>query len=82
MQIRKPAALLPAASLLPRTGCGTSDAIADWRTMQSRLNTLESYGIPTEFHSYTGLPHGFGLGTGTLAEGWLKDAAAFWEANM
>lgn len=29
---------------------GTSDGIANWKTMQSRLNTLESYGIPTEFH--------------------------------
>lgn len=63
--------------------CGTSDGIASWRTMQSRLNTLTArYGIPTEFHSYEGLGHGFGLGTGTVAEGWIKDAAAFWERNM
>ena len=61
--------------------CGTSDGIASWRTMQSRLNTLSGYGIPTEFHSYNGLPHGFGLGTGTAAEGWINDAAAFWERN-
>ncbi|MBQ9721301.1 MAG: esterase, partial [Oscillospiraceae bacterium] len=39
--------------------CGTSDGIADWRTMQSRLNTLtDRYGIPTEFHAYNGLSHG------------------------
>ncbi len=62
--------------------CGTSDGIASYRTMRSRLNTLQSYGIPTEFHSYTGLPHGFGIGTGTVAEGWLSDAVAFWETNM
>ena len=62
--------------------CGTSDGIADWRTMQSRLNTLTNrYGIPTEFHSYSGLSHGFGLGTDAVAEGWINDAAAFWEAN-
>ena len=36
---------------------GTSDGIASWKTMQSRLKTLESYGIPTEFHSFEGLPH-------------------------
>lgn len=29
-----------------------------------------------------GLGHGFGLGTGTVAEGWLDQAAAFWEAQM
>ena len=61
---------------------GTSDGIASWRTMQQRLETLDSYGIPTEFHSYEGLPHGFGLGTGTIAEGWIHDAVAFWESQM
>ena len=62
--------------------CGTSDGIASWRTMQSRLNAMSSLGIPTEFHSYQGLSHGFGLGTGTIAEGWINDAAHFWEAQM
>lgn len=61
---------------------GTSDGIASWRTMQQRLETLDSYGIPTEFHSYEGLPHGFGLGTGTVAEGWINDAVAFWESQQ
>ena len=58
--------------------CGTSDGIASWRTMQSRLESLSSLGIPTEFHSYSGLPHGFGIGTGTVAEGWINDAVRFW----
>ena len=63
--------------------CGTSDGIANYRTMESRLNTLTSrYGIPTEFHAYDGLPHGFGIGTGTVAEGWINDAVSFWEANQ
>lgn len=68
----------------PTYACfGTSDGIANYRTMESRLNTLTSrYGVPTEFHAYDGLSHGFGLGTGTVAEGWLNDAAAFWEANQ
>jgi len=59
--------------------CGTNDGIASWRTMQSRLESLSALGIPTEFHSYNGLPHGFGLGTGTVAEGWLTDAVHFWQ---
>lgn len=58
---------------------GTSDGIASWRTMQSRLERLEAFGIPTEFHAYRGLPHGFGLGVGTEAEGWIDDAVRFWE---
>ena len=36
-------------------------------------------GIDTEFHAYDGLPHGFGLGQGTAAEGWLNDAVRFWQ---
>ena len=58
------------------------DGIADWRIMQQRINTLSSYGIPTEFHVYKGLPHGFGLGQGTVAEGWLDLAVKFWERQM
>ncbi len=61
---------------------GTRDGIADWRTMQGRLDKLEALGIPTEFHSYDGLGHGFGIGTGTVAEGWVSDAIAFWENQM
>lgn len=64
----------------PTYACvGTGDGIASWRTMQSRLRSLEGLGIATEFHSYEGLPHGFGLGTGTIAEGWIQDAVSFWE---
>lgn len=66
----------------PTYACvGTRDGIAGWKTMQARLQSLEAFGIPTEFHAYKGLPHGFGLGRGTSAEGWIRDAAAFWEAQ-
>ena len=61
---------------------GTSDGIASWRTMQARLDAMDALGIPTEFHAYEGLYHGFGLGTGTVAEGWINDAVAFWEKQM
>ena len=60
---------------------GTNDGIASWRTMQRRLEAMAALGIPTEFHAYEGLGHGFGLGTGTVAEGWINDAVAFWEAS-
>ena len=50
--------------------------------MQRRLELLSKLDTPTEFHVYPGLGHGFGLGTGTVAEGWLNDAAAFWEKQM
>lgn len=67
----------------PTYACvGTNDGIASWRTMQARLEAMDALGIPTEFHSYEGLSHGFGLGTGTVAEGWINDAVAFWEKQM
>lgn len=67
----------------PTYACvGTSDGIASWRTMEARLNALQKLGIPTEFHAYEGLRHGFGLGTGTVAEGWIQDAVDFWEDQL
>ncbi|MBS6723650.1 MAG: alpha/beta hydrolase [Clostridiales bacterium] len=67
----------------PTFACvGESDGIANWRTMQRRLEAMSALGIPTEFHHYSDLPHGFGLGIGTAAEGWLEEAVDFWEAQM
>ena len=61
--------------------CGTADGIASWQGMKNRLAAMSEAGIPTEFHAYEGLPHGFGLGKGTVAEGWIEDAVRFWETN-
>ena len=61
---------------------GDRDGIADWRTMKRRTDAMSAAGIPTEFHVYGGLGHGFGLGQGTSAEGWLDLAVRFWERQM
>ena len=67
----------------PTYACvGDRDGIANWRVMQVRLEAMQQAGIDTEFHVYSGLGHGFGLGTGTSAEGWINDAVAFWEQQM
>lgn len=60
---------------------GESDGIANYNTMKTRINNILAMGIPTEYHSYAGLGHGFGLGIGTIAEGWFDQAVAFWERN-
>ena len=66
----------------PTFACvGDSDGIANWRTMQRRIEAISAMGVPTEFHVYSGLGHGFGLGTGTVAEGWFDLAVNFWEEN-
>lgn len=61
---------------------GDNDWIANWKTMQMRLFALNKMGIPTEFHVYHGLSHGYGLGYGTAANGWIKDAIKFWQKNI
>lgn len=61
---------------------GDHDGIADWRGMERRINALSAMGVDTEFHHYPGLGHGFGLGVGTAAEGWIDDAIAFWEKQI
>ena len=60
---------------------GKNDWIANWKTMENRLKNLQKLGINTEFHSFDGLGHGFGLGTGTKADGWINYAIQFWENN-
>ncbi|HBI59761.1 MAG TPA: alpha/beta hydrolase [Lachnospiraceae bacterium] len=61
---------------------GENDGIANWRVMKARLDGMSALGIDTEFHSYPGLSHGFGLGTGTVAEGWIDEAIAFWQRQL
>ena len=60
---------------------GDNDAIASASAMRRRVNNLNALGIDAEFHLYPNLRHGFGLGIGTSAEGWEKDAVRFWEAH-
>ena len=61
---------------------GDSDGIASAATMERRVNSMRSAGIDVEFHVYQNVGHGFGLGIGTNAEGWLEDAVRFWESHM
>lgn len=43
------------------------------------VEAYEALGIPVAVHTYTGVDHGYGTGGGTTAEGWMEEAAAFWE---
>ena len=61
---------------------GTSDGIAYYRTMERRINAIKANGTDAEIEIFNGLSHGFGLGTGTAAEGWIDRAVKFWERNM
>lgn len=39
---------------------------------------LDTYGVPYEMHVYRNAGHAIGTGQHTDADGWLKEAAAFW----
>ena len=67
----------------PTYACvGTSDGIASYRTMERRINKIKANGTNAEIDIFDGLPHGFGLGEGTIAEGWIDHAIKFWENQI
>lgn len=67
----------------PTYNCvGTRDGLANYRTMESRIRQIQKNGTDAEIEVFEGLSHGFGLGTGTVAEGWLDRAVEFWEGQM
>ena len=61
---------------------GGRDNIALPAVMESRIENLRAAGTEVEYHLYQSLGHGFGLGVGTEAEGWISDAVAFWEKQL
>ena len=61
---------------------GSNDGIANYRTMERRIEAIKANGTDAEIEVFNGLSHGFGLGTGTAAEVWLDDAVHFWERQM
>ena len=67
----------------PTFACvGTNDGIASYKTMEDRINRIKANGIDAEIEVFQGLSHGFGLGEGTVAEGWINNAIEFWEKHM
>jgi len=58
------------------------DGIAPPATMERRVVALRRLGTVVEYRKYKGVSHGFGLGTGTTAEGWIGDAVRFWERQV
>ena len=61
---------------------GEEDGIAPPAVMERRVEALRKSGTPVEFHKFKGLGHGFGLGKGTSAEGWVFEAIRFWETSI
>ncbi len=47
-----------------------------------RVNSLNAVGVETELEMFETLYHGYNIGRGTEAEGWVDRAIAFWERHM
>jgi hypothetical protein len=55
------------------------DGIASYRIMENCINQIKANGTDAEIEIFDNLPHGFGLGEGAIAEGWIDHAGKFWE---
>lgn len=67
----------------PTYACvGTSDLIANYQVMENRINEIKLNGTDAQIEVFDGLPHGFGLGEGTNAEGWINHAIEFWKRQI
>lgn len=58
---------------------GDQDGISPAAAMERRIADLQAQGVEVGYRKIDGLGHGFGLGTGTAAEGWIVEATRFWE---
>jgi acetyl esterase/lipase len=61
---------------------GDDDGIAPPAVMEKRVMALRRSGTDVEYHRYPRVGHGFGLGVGTSAEGWIADAVRFWAKEI
>lgn len=61
---------------------GETDGIALPAVMERRVAALRRAGTDVEYHRYRSVGHGFGLGIGTSAEGWIAEAVRFWERHI
>jgi acetyl esterase/lipase len=59
-----------------------NDRIANLNTVERRVENLKNAGVEVEYRRYQSAGHGFGLGTGTDAEGWVDLAIQFWQRHV
>lgn len=58
------------------------DPIVSASAVERRVNGMKRTGVDVEFLKYRHAGHGFGLGIGTDAEGWVNRAIRFWEKYL
>ena len=60
---------------------GVNDWIVPHEEVKERAEEMRAAGIEVECHIFRHTQHGFGIGNGTPAEGWMEQAMAFWEKH-
>ena len=55
------------------------DGIVNVSVVDRRVQNLRNAGVVVAYRKYKKAGHGFGLGVGTDAEGWIEYAIKFWE---
>lgn len=58
------------------------DWIANVSTVERRVQHLKKAGVTVSYQRYEHAGHGFGLGTGTDAVGWIYQAIDFWKSHI
>jgi acetyl esterase/lipase len=58
------------------------DPIVRVSNVENRIAGMRDAGIDVEYHKYRNAGHGFGLGIGTDAQGWMEHAIRFWEKHL
>jgi acetyl esterase/lipase len=61
---------------------GEGDGISPPSAMERRVSALRRSGAEVEYRKFPGVGHGFGLGVGTSAEGWIDEAIRFWSRHQ
>ena len=61
---------------------GKKDLYVPWTNVKERAERMKKEGVVVEDYYVDNLEHGFGVGKGTPAEGWIDKAVKFWEKNM
>jgi len=59
-----------------------NDGIANPYTVDRRVKNLKNAGVEVAYQRYESAGHGFGLGTGTDAQGWVDLAVHFWQKHI
>lgn len=59
-----------------------NDGIVNINSVERRVENLRNAGVEVEYRRYESAGHGFGLGTGTDAEGWVDLAVQFWKQHI